>query len=67
MPRLLLRIESQSFVGFGCSDCQWVYKTTGAPVGGSLDQMKQSYQVRRDKAFAAHDCRKFPKTIHPNK
>jgi hypothetical protein len=67
MPPKLVWIETQSFAGFGCSDCQWVYKTTGAPVGRSLDQMKKSYKAERDKAFAAHDCSKFPRTNKPNK
>jgi hypothetical protein len=67
MPRNLVWIETQIFVGFGCSDCQWMYKTTGALIGKSLDQMKKSYEAERDKEFAAHDCFKFPRANRPNK
>ncbi len=61
MARKLVWIESQNFEGFGCSECQWVFKTTGPFIGKSLDKMKQAYEVERDKQFAAHICVKFPK------
>jgi hypothetical protein len=67
MPRKLVWIETQSFVGFGCSDCQWLCKTTGALIGNSLDQMKKSYEAERDKEFAAHACANFPKDINQKK
>jgi len=56
MPRKLVWIETQSFVGFSCSDCQWVFRTTSALIGKSFDQMKQAYEAERDQEFAAHDC-----------
>ena len=61
MARKLVWIESQNFEGFGCSECQWVFKTTGPFIGKSLDKMKQAYEAERDKQFAAHICVKFPK------
>jgi len=65
MPRNLVWIKTQSFVDFGCFDCQWVDKTTGTFIGKSLDQMKRAYEAERDKEFATHDCFKFPKMDTP--
>jgi hypothetical protein len=66
MPRRLVWIESQKFAGFGCSECQWVFKSTGALVGITLNQMKREYEAERDKEFAAHTCALHPK-IHETK
>jgi|HubBroStandDraft_2_1064218.scaffolds.fasta_scaffold15200_4 hypothetical protein len=52
MPRELVWVKHSNFEGFGCSECQWVFKTSGALKGKTLDQMKQSYEAERDKAFA---------------
>jgi hypothetical protein len=56
MPRKLVWIQSQNFEGFGCSECHWVFKSTGALVGKTFDQMKQIYEAERDKDFAARTC-----------
>ncbi len=56
MPRKLVWIESQTFEGFGCSECNWAFKPPGALVGESLDEMKEKYEAQRDKEFAAHVC-----------
>jgi hypothetical protein len=61
MPPRLVWIESQKFVGFGCSECTWVFKPSGAFVGESLDKIKQRFKAERDEAFAAHDCAQHPK------
>jgi hypothetical protein len=37
-----------------------VFKTAGALVGKTFDQMKQIYEAERDKEFAAHTCANFP-------
>lgn len=60
-------IEWPDFVGFGCSECRWVFHSAGPLVGTSLDQMKQTYQAERDKEFAAHTCANFQKAINPKK
>jgi hypothetical protein len=65
MPRTLVWIKSQSFHGFGCSQCNWVFEASGVLVGESLDKMKQNYEVQRDKEFAAHVCAKHPRTADP--
>jgi hypothetical protein len=61
MARKLVRVESQNFLGFGCSECQWVFKSTSPFVGSSLDKMKQAYEAELDKEFAVHFCAKFPR------
>lgn len=55
-PRMLMWIEEPRFQGFGCSECAWVFTPSGAPVGNSLREMKENYERRRDKEFAAHVC-----------
>ena len=67
MRRKLVWVQDQTFQGYGCSECQWVFNPTGPLVGKTIDQMKQTYEAERDKEFAAHDCGKFPKAIHPKK
>jgi hypothetical protein len=44
-----------------------VFKTAGALVGKTFDQMKQIYEAERDKEFAAHTCANFQKAINPTK
>ncbi|MGB7436399.1 MAG: hypothetical protein WBR26_05905 [Candidatus Acidiferrum sp.] len=61
MARKLVWIESQNFEGFGCSECQWLFKPSSPLIGKSLDEMKQAYEAERDKQFVAHVCAKFPR------
>jgi hypothetical protein len=61
MPRQRVWIENQNFQGFGCSECNWVFKPSGPLVGESLNEMKQKYEAQRDKEFAAHVCAKHPR------
>jgi len=56
MPRAVQWIESQNFQGFGCSECNWKFRPSGALAGNSLDEMKRKYEAERDKEFAAHTC-----------
>ena len=63
--RTLVWIEKQSFQGFGCSECNWMFITSGALVGESLDEMKRKYEAQRDKEFAAHACAKHPRATSP--
>jgi hypothetical protein len=65
MARKLVWIESQNFEDFGCSECQWVFKTTGPFVGRSLDKMKQAYEAERDEQFAAHVCAQHSQSSKP--
>jgi hypothetical protein len=48
--------QPASFMGWGCSECGWLFKPPGGPVGKSLDEMTRAFVSRRDKEFAAHSC-----------
>jgi len=61
MRRRLVWVENQKLQGFGCSECNWVFNPSGAPVGESLDEMKQKYEAQCDKEFAAHVCAEHPR------
>jgi hypothetical protein len=56
MQRKLVWIEERSFQGWGCSECAWVFNPMGTPIGQTLDEMKENYEQKRDKGFAAHVC-----------
>jgi len=58
VPRRLAWIESQDFQGFGCSECNWQFRSSDAVVGDSLEEMKTKYVNERDKEFATHACAK---------
>jgi len=58
MPRKLEWIESQTFQGFGCSECNWKFTPSDMLAGDSLDEMKRKYEAERDKEFSAHTCGK---------
>jgi hypothetical protein len=62
MPRKLIWIEEKRYLGWGCSDCDWVFSPSGSPTGNTLDEMLQNFSDRRDKEFAAHVCAAHPKT-----
>jgi hypothetical protein len=46
MPRQRVWIENTNFESFGCSECNWVFKPSGALIGESLDEMKEKYEVQ---------------------
>jgi hypothetical protein len=60
MRRKLVWIEEQSFYGWGCSECAWVFNPSGSPTGKSLDEMKENYERQRDRDFATHVCSEHP-------
>jgi hypothetical protein len=61
MRRKLIWIEGQLFLGWGCSECAWVFKPSGSPVGNSIDEMKQAYEQQREQDFTVHVCAKHPR------
>jgi hypothetical protein len=61
MSRKLVWIEEQRFQGFGCSECNWRFKSSGAPIGRSFDEMLRNFELRRDKEFTSHVCADHPK------
>jgi hypothetical protein len=54
--RKLLWVAKESFEGWGCSECAWLFKPSGKPVGESLDEMKQNFQMQLSEEFASHAC-----------
>jgi hypothetical protein len=56
MSRKLIWIEQQHFRGFGCSECGWRFKTSGAVTGTSFDEMMRNFELQRDKEFTLHAC-----------
>jgi hypothetical protein len=56
MRRKLVWIEEQRFIGWGCSECAWLFNPSGSPIGKSLDEMIQNYEEWREKEFAVHVC-----------
>jgi hypothetical protein len=65
MPRKLVWIEKLDFLGFGCSECNWVFNPSNALVGESLDAMKQNFEARRDKEFVVHVCSGHQSVMRP--
>jgi hypothetical protein len=66
MPRQRVWIENTNFESFGCSECNWVFKPSGALIGESLDEMKEKYEAQRNKEFAAHVCDKHRRDASQN-
>ncbi|MFZ0938339.1 MAG: hypothetical protein WAN63_02850, partial [Candidatus Sulfotelmatobacter sp.] len=56
MSRKLVWIELKRFRGFGCSECGWQFKPSGAPEGESFDEMMRNFELQRDKEFKSHVC-----------
>jgi len=61
MRRKLVWIEEKGFWGWGCSECEWVFRPLGPLLGESLEDMKKHYAEERDKEFASHVCAKHPR------
>ena len=56
MSRKLVWIERKGFRGFGCSECEWRFKSSGAPEGKSFDEMIRNFELQRDEEFKSHVC-----------
>ena len=59
--RELIWIQEPHFLGWGCSECAWVFKPSGPPVGNSFREMKENYLRLRDEESAAHVCAEHPR------
>ena len=59
--RKLVHIEEQSFRGWGCSECAWLFHPYDPPVGKSLDEMKRNFQMQLSEEFASHACEGHPR------
>ena len=59
--RKLVWIERDRFRGWGCSECAWIFNSSGAPTGRSLDEAKGNFVLQRDKEFTLHVCADHPR------
>jgi len=59
MHRTMVWVQTQSAMGWGCSECGWVFRPSGAPVGKSMDEVTQAFVLQRDKEFAVHACLEY--------
>jgi len=60
--RELIWTDEGRFHGWGCSECAWVFISSGPPAGKSFDEMMRNYEAQRDKEFASHVCAEHPRT-----
>lgn len=60
--RKIIWSGSATKVGWTCSECDWVLRPSGPPVGNTLKEMEESFEREGVKEFAAHDCAKHPRT-----
>jgi hypothetical protein len=56
MMRRIVWVEREGLQGFRCSQCGWVFVSSGALVVKTTDEMKKEYEGQLNKEFAAHDC-----------
>ena len=66
MNRKQVWIEQQRFRGFGCSECGWRFRPSGAPTGTSFDEMMRNFELQRDKEFTLHVCADHPRAKSTN-
>jgi len=52
--RKLVWIDLKRFRGFGCSECGWRFKPSGAPKGKSFNEIMRNFELQRDKEFESH-------------
>ena len=60
--RKLVRIEGQSFRGWGCSECAWVFRPSDPSIVKSLDEMIRNFQIQLSQEFESHDCPQYPRS-----
>ena len=54
--REVVWFEGQSVAGWGCSECAWVFNSSGPPIGKTLEEMKRNFQMQLSEEFASHHC-----------
>jgi rubredoxin len=62
MHRKLVWFERPDFLGWGCSECGWVFNPSGPPIGESLAEMQTQFEQKRDREFRLHVCAEHPAT-----
>ena len=59
--RKLVWVEGQSFGGWGCSECAWVFNLPDFPTGKSVDEVKRNCEMKLSEEFASHSCAERPR------
>jgi hypothetical protein len=59
--REMVWIETATRADWTCSDCAWVFKPSGPPLGRTIEEMKQNYERQGQKEFAVHACVQHPR------
>jgi hypothetical protein len=67
IPRRLVWIDEKRFRGFGCSECAWVFNSSGSPTGRSFDEMMRNFELQRDREFSSHLCADHPRNSSAEK
>jgi hypothetical protein len=60
-------VKTEDFQGWACSECAWVFNPSAAPVGTTLEEMKENYERQRDQEFVSHACAAHGRSKTPNK
>jgi hypothetical protein len=60
-PRKLLWVEERGSVGWGCSECAWVFNLPNLPTGKSLAEVKRNCEMQLSEEFASHACAERPR------
>ncbi len=59
--RKVVWVEGQTFEGWGCSECAWLFNFSGPFSDKSLDEMKRTFQVQLSEEFIVHACAEYPR------
>src|SRR6202795_3162873 len=46
-------IKEERVMGWGCSECAWVFNPSGPPIGKTLDQMTRNFHAQLSEEFAS--------------
>ena len=46
-------IKEENVMGWGCSECAWVFNPSGPPIGKTLDQMTRNFHAQLSEEFAS--------------
>lgn len=54
--RQMVWIANARMETWGCSECSWIFKPSGPPVGNCMEEMIHNFEGQRDKDCALHVC-----------
>jgi hypothetical protein len=59
--RHMVWIKTEHMEAWVCSECAWTFNPSDPPRGRDLDEMKENYEIQRNKDFASHVCAEHPR------